>query len=119
MVKTRKIHVVDLNEIKSVDNNAATHTETVEPAEETAESPLVPEPVIELEPPPVQDETTDMKPMKQCDEKASCAFCHKVMSVKALRYSHDKNCKGKQPVPTARTTTISNNSPAKTRDSNT
>ena len=99
MVKTRKINVVDLNEIKSVDNNAATHTETVETAEESAESPVVSEPVLEVETPTVKDETTDVKPMKKCDEKATCAFCNKVMSVKALRYSHDKNCKGKQPVP--------------------
>ena len=100
MVKTRKINVVDLNEIKSVDNNAATHTETVETAEEIAESPVVPEPApAPLVPEPVQDELTEVKPMKKCDEKASCAFCNKVMSVKALRHSHDKNCKGKQPVP--------------------
>ena len=74
MVKSRKIHVVDLNEIKSVDNNAATHTETVEPAEETAESPLVPEPVVEVEPPHVQDEPTDVKPIKKCDEKKQLRF---------------------------------------------
>ena len=32
-------------------------------------------------------------------KKATCAFCSKTMSVKALRYSHDKNCKGKVPTP--------------------
>jgi hypothetical protein len=109
MVKSRKINVVDLNEIKSVDNNVASHTETVAPPEETVPEPLVPEPVTEVEPQRVQE--TEDKPMKKCDEKATCAFCSKVMSVKALRYSHDKNCKGKQPAAVARSTTVKNNSP--------
>ena len=74
MVKTRKIIVVDLNEIKSVDNNAATHTETVETAEESAESPVVSEPVLEVETTTVQDEPTAVKPMKKCDEKSKLRF---------------------------------------------
>ena len=49
-------------------------TETIEPAAETAESPVVPEPVMELEPQPVQDEPTDVKPMKKCDEKKQHAL---------------------------------------------
>ena len=110
MVKSRKINVVDLNEIKSVDNNVASHTETVAPPEETVPEPLVPEPVIEVETPPVQDEPTEVKPMKKCDEKATCAFCSKVMSVKALRYSHDKNCKGKPQESNARSTAVRNTS---------
>ena len=46
MVKTRKINVVDLNEIKSVDHNAASHTETVKHVEKTAPAPVVPEPYL-------------------------------------------------------------------------
>ena len=69
MVKTRKIHVVDLNEIKSVDNNAANHTETVEPVEEAATTPVVPEPVVEVEPQHVQAEPTEVKPMKNVMKK--------------------------------------------------
>jgi hypothetical protein len=114
MVKSRKINVVDLNEIKSVDNNVASHTETVAPPEETVPEPLVPEPVTEVEPQRVQE--TEDKPMKKCDEKATCAFCSKVMSVKALRYSHDKNCKGKQPAAVARSTTVKNHSPEITQE---
>lgn len=54
--------------------------------------------------------------MKKCDEKATCAFCNKVMSVKALRYSHDKNCKGKQPIPVERTATKRPKSPERTEE---
>jgi hypothetical protein len=120
MVKARKINVVDLNEIKSVDHQAATHVETLEPVEET---PPTPEPLVEEpkdnEPetkhePIIQEAPKEAQPMKKCDEKATCAFCNKVMSVKALRYSHDKNCKGKQqPEATARSTTVRNHSPEK------
>ena len=94
MVKARKINVVDLNEIRSADTHAATHVEAAEPTEETVDTP---EPVEEPEVTPEVHETKQPEVMRKCDEKATCAFCNKVMSVKSLRYSHDKNCKGKAP----------------------
>ena len=36
----RKINVVDLNEIKSENNQIATHTETIEPVVEEVEEPV-------------------------------------------------------------------------------
>ena len=44
------------------------------------------------------------------DAKATCSFCNKVMSVKALRYSHDNNFIGKQPLPVERSFTIKSKS---------
>ena len=68
MVKARKLNVVDLNELKSVDHNMASHTETVEHVEEAAPTPVVPEPVVEVETKHV-DEPTEVKPMKNVMEK--------------------------------------------------
>ena len=34
-------------------------------------------------------------PIRTPDEKVVCNFCNKTMSAKSLKYSHDKNCKGK------------------------
>ena len=112
MVKARTINVVDLNEIRSVDTQTATHTETVDQVEP---EPVEPEPVEpcpkdKLQPSRVEPEPVEQTPptkaeqiiMKKGDEKATCAFCSKTMSVKALRYSHDKNCKGKTPAPAVR-----------------
>ena len=107
MVKAIKINVVDLNEIGVVDTTIATHEEKEEPVvdtlEETIQQTLPPQ--DDIKPP------KEVEVMKKCDAKATCAFCNKVMSVKALRYSHDKNCKGKQPVPVERTPTIRPKSP--------
>jgi hypothetical protein len=92
----RKINVVDLNEIKTVNIQQA---EDIQPIiEETipepeVEVPKVEEPKVEEPEPKVEEEVA----LKKGDAKATCAFCNKLMSVKALRYSHDKNCKGKRP----------------------
>jgi hypothetical protein len=106
MVRKTKINVVDLNEITSVPQHVATHIEiTPEPSVEEEETPIAEEPPIEE---PQQEEPK----MKKGDEKATCAFCNKLMSVKALRYSHDKNCKGKQQPPTVtKTATLREESP--------
>jgi len=90
----RKINVVDLNEIKSENNHLATHTENIEPVVEEVEEPVETLPDVSIQ--------SIEKPvvMKKGDEKTTCPFCNKLMTVKALRYSHDKNCKGKpQPAP--------------------
>ncbi len=119
----RQINVVDLNEIKAVPTTVATHIEKEEPLKGPASST---EPVVEEEPQQIPEviperakvveETPSPEPLKglasstepklkKGDEKTTCAFCNKIMSVKALRYSHDKNCKGKQPVVAPRTNT--------------
>ncbi len=108
MVRKTKINVVDLNEITAAPKHVVEHVATPEPSE----AEITPEPIAEEEMPvsqePPQDE--DETKMKKGDEKATCAFCNKIMSVKALRYSHDKNCKGKkpqpEPVPVTRTATL-------------
>ena len=87
----RKINVVDLNEIKSVNHQEATHTEELAPIED-----ITPEPAKREE--TYNDSPEEVPIMNKCDEKATCAFCNKVMTVKALRYSHDKNCKDKTQV---------------------
>ena len=87
----RKTNVVDLNEIKSVNHQEATHTEELAPIED-----ITPEPAKREE--TYNDSPEEVPIMKKCDAKATCAFCNKVMTVKALRYSHDKNCKGKPKV---------------------
>jgi len=110
MVKARKINVVDLNEIRSVSPQEASHTETVEPIEETPQTPPDDTPPAQ-EAPIITEAPKEEVAMKKGDEKAACAFCNKVMTVKALRYSHDKNCKGKKPDPTVRP-----KSPAKTEE---
>jgi len=116
MVKARKINVVDLNEIGPINTQEATHTETVAPIETTPEvedvvptpiEEVLPTPIEEVPPPTVKEVAPEKKVevvapeskvvMKKNDEKATCTFCNKVMTVKALKYSHDKNCKGKQP----------------------
>ncbi len=106
----RKINVVDLNEIKSVPTTVANHIEKEEeePTQNPEEVPtVVEEPLKGLasstettEPEPLKGLASSTEPkLKKCDEKATCAFCNKIMSVKALRYSHDKNCKGRRPEP--------------------
>lgn len=127
MVKARKINVVDLNEIGTADTTKATHTEP-EPIEETTTLPVeVEQPIIietpkEIEQPIIIEKPKEIEPpsqpvvMKKNDEKATCAFCKKVMSVKALRYSHDKNCKGKQPPSVERTITTRPKSPERTEE---
>ena len=120
MVKARKINVVDLNEIRAVDHTEANHTETDEPVEEI-KSPDPIEEVIQTvetvkEIPKDVEIPKEVEVVKKCDVKATCAFCNKVMSVKALRYSHDKNCKGKQLIPVERTTTTRNKSPERTHE---
>ena len=87
----RKINVVDLNEIKPINHQEATHTEEPEPIEDIAPEPAKREETY-------NDSPEEVPIMKKCDAKATCAFCNKVMTVKALRYSHDKNCKGKPKV---------------------
>jgi len=115
MVKARKINVVELNEIRSEDPTKATPEEAPEPIEDIVVPPedevvaSTPAPLKEVEPSPV--ETKEIEVVNTKDAKATCAFCNKVMSVKALRYSHDKNCKGKQPVPVERTITTRTKSP--------
>ena len=96
MVKAIKINVVDLNEIGAVDTTIATHEEKEEPVVDTLEETIQQN---EIKPPKevevmkkCDENPTKVEVMKKCDEKATCAFCNKVMSVKALRYSHDKNC---------------------------
>ena len=71
MVKGRKIHVVDLNEIKSVNQQEATHTKICEPIED-----VQPEPILEDESTTASNEkplpqTKDDEPkMKKLDEQS-------------------------------------------------
>lgn len=51
------------------------------------------------------------------DAKATCTFCNKVISVKALRYSHAKVCKKQQPVPVERRLTMRLEEPSTPRNS--
>ncbi len=82
----RKIHVVDLNELGSIETSNDTAVDSVSS----------PDPIVEVETPTPKasqkQDITEEKPLRKGDVKATCKFCNKLMSVKALRYSHDKNC---------------------------
>ena len=72
--------------------------EPVKPLKERKKK-AIPDVIVPPLPPPA--------PIKTQDDKVVCSFCNKTMSAKSLKYSHDKNCKGKVKPPTEQPITLS------------
>jgi len=70
MVNARNINVVDLNEFGSVNHQEASHTEAVEPIEETPQTP--PDDTTPIQEAPIITEAPkEEAAMKKGDEKSS------------------------------------------------